>query len=55
MLGSLGAFYEGCISNDQFAEVLYLIPHCFQVSNISALAVVTEAQHKKEWRKYMSD
>lgn len=56
MLGNvLGECSEWYISDDLFAEVLYPIPRCFQVSNISALAAITEALHRKECRKYMSD
>lgn len=39
--GSLRALAEGCTSDDLFAEVLYVIPYCFQVSNITAHAVIT--------------
>lgn len=39
--GSLGALSEGCTSDDLFAEVLYIIPYCFQGSDISVRAVIT--------------
>lgn len=39
--GSLGALSEGCTSVDPFAEVLSVNPYCFQVSDISACAVIT--------------
>lgn len=38
---SLGALVEGGTSDDVFAKVLYVIPYCFQVSDIYVHAMIT--------------
>lgn len=36
-------------------QMIYIIPYCFQVSNISACSDNIEALRRKECRKYMND
>lgn len=53
--GSLAALSEGCTSNDLSAEVPYVIPRSFHISDISLCSDNIEALDRKECRKSTID